>query len=271
MHLDRTLIVIRPRDFTDILDLSVRVVRVFVRPLFFAWLVGAVPAMAINGLLLSGLVEAEVSPDWVVGYLYLMAFLVVWEMPLATSLITLYLGEVTFGNRPTVGQLLTAFRRALPQMLWYQGFLRGLLTLLWFTWPVLYVSWPYLGEVILLERNPMRSSRKNVITTWGRSGSLHRGRSGTLFARWFGALCMGGLLVAAFWLSISFFRWQLFNLPDWSPVMFTVFLPLSVWVVVGFFAVVRFLSYLDLRIRSEGWDIELMLRAEGNRIAEMLE
>ncbi len=271
MHLDRTLIVIRPRDFTDILDLSMRVVRAFVRPLFAAWLLGAVPAMALNGFLLSGWVEKEVSPDWVARYLFVMTFLVVWEMPLATSLITLYLGEVTFGNRPTVRQVFAAFRRLLPQMVWYQVFLRGLLTLPWVSWLVLYVSWPYLTEVILLERNPISSTRKNAITTWRRSTSLHRGRSGTLFARWFGAICMGGLLVAAFWLSVWFFRWQLFDLPEWSPVMFTVFLPLTVWLVVGFFAVVRFLSYLDLRIRNEGWDIELMLRAEGNRIAEMLE
>ena len=45
---------------------------------------------------------------------------------------------------------------------------------------------------------------------------------------------------------------------------------LATWIVIGYFAVVRFLSYLDLRIRSEGWEVELAMRAEGSRIARQL-
>ncbi len=271
MDLDRTRIAIRPRNYVDILDLSLRVVRVFGRPLFLAWSAGVMPAMMFNALLLRGLISPMESPDWPVGYINAMAFLVVWEMPLATVFITLYLGEAMFGNRPSARQILAAFRQALPQLLWYQVAIRALLTIPWFTWLVLYVGWPYLAEVILLERNPMRGGRKDAMTTWRRSADLHRAMSGTLFARWLGACCAGGLLIASLWLSVWFFRWHLFNLPEWSPAMFTVFLPTIVWLVVGFFAVVRFLSYLDLRIRREGWDIELMLRAEGNRVAERLE
>ena len=44
-------------------------------------------------------------------------------------------------------------------------------------------------------------------------------------------------------------------------------LPIAVWLVVGFFTVVRFLSYLDLRIRREGWEVELSPRAEAARLA----
>ncbi len=271
MQLDRTRIAIRPRNYVDILDLSLHVVREFGRPLFFAWIVGAVPAMVLNGVLLWGLVDPIWNPEWPAWYMATMAFLVIWEMPLATVFITLYLGEATFGNHPGAGQMLAVFRRALPQLLWYQVVVRSVLTLFWFTWLVLYTGWPYLNEVILLERNPMTSRRTDATTTWRRSRALHRGMAGELFARWFGACAAGGLLVGSLWLSVWFFRWQLFNLPDWTPIMFTVFLPVSLWLVVGFFAVVRFLSYLDLRIRREGWDIELMLRAEGNRMAERLE
>ncbi len=271
MHLDRTRIAIRPRNYVDILDLSLRVVREFGRPLFFAWVVGVVPAMLLNGLLLWGMVNSEWEPEWPIGYVVGMAFLVVWETPLATAFLTLYLGEATFGNRPGAGRIIAAFLRALPQLLWHQVVVRALLTSVWFTWLVLYTGWPYLNEVILLERNPMTSRRQDVTTTWRRSRGLHRGMAGELFARWIGACCAGGLLIASLWLSVWFFRWRLFNLPDWSPVMFTVFLPTIVWLVVGFLTVARFLSYLDLRIRREGWDIELMLRAEGNRVAERLE
>jgi hypothetical protein len=40
--------------------------------------------------------------------------------------------------------------------------------------------------------------------------------------------------------------------------------------VIGFFAIVRFLSYLELRIRAEGWEIELLLRAEAARLARQI-
>jgi hypothetical protein len=48
--------------------------------------------------------------------------------------------------------------------------------------------------------------------------------------------------------------------------MFTVHLPFALWIVASFFSVVRFLSYLDRRIRNEGWEVELVLRAEAERL-----
>jgi hypothetical protein len=33
------------------------------------------------------------------------------------------------------------------------------------------------------------------------------------------------------------------------------------WIVIVFLTVFRFVSYLDCRIRREGWDVELKLRA----------
>jgi hypothetical protein len=48
--------------------------------------------------------------------------------------------------------------------------------------------------------------------------------------------------------------------------MYTVALPAAEWLVLGYFAVVRYLGYLDLRIRREGWEVELLLRAERARL-----
>ena len=42
--------------------------------------------------------------------------------------------------------------------------------------------------------------------------------------------------------------------------------PLVLWTVAGYFAVVRFLAYVDLRIRREGWEVELVMRAERDRL-----
>ena len=43
--------------------------------------------------------------------------------------------------------------------------------------------------------------------------------------------------------------------------------PLALWIVVMFMTVLRFLCYLDLRIRQEGWEVELLLRAEAAKLA----
>ncbi len=57
---------------------------------------------------------------------------------------------------------------------------------------------------------------------------------------------------------------------DWLPegIFYTIYLPLALWSVIGYLTVVRFLSYLDLRIRREGWEVELVMRAEAARIAQ---
>ena len=55
---------------------------------------------------------------------------------------------------------------------------------------------------------------------------------------------------------------------DWFKL--EVVYPACLWLVVAFLAVVRFLSYLDLRIRHEGWEVELLMRAEALRLATPL-
>ena len=50
--------------------------------------------------------------------------------------------------------------------------------------------------------------------------------------------------------------------------MIHVVVPVALWTVAGFMAVVRFLSYMDLRIRNEGWEVELLLRAAAERLQE---
>ena len=59
---------------------------------------------------------------------------------------------------------------------------------------------------------------------------------------------------------------------DWrlGPVMIKLGAPLAMWLVAMYFTVVRYLCYLDLRIRHEGWEVELRLRAEGVRLASRL-
>ena len=84
------------------------------------------------------------------------------------------------------------------------------------------------------------------------------------------SLAFGGVLLCAIWGALDGLGAVLFYETEFSPADFTVFLPLAAWLVVGYFAVVRFLCYLDLRIRREGWEVELLLRAEGARAGRRL-
>jgi hypothetical protein len=52
--------------------------------------------------------------------------------------------------------------------------------------------------------------------------------------------------------------------------IYTFYYPLALWLVVGYLTVVRFLAYLDLRIRREGWEVELMMRTEAARLTRQL-
>jgi hypothetical protein len=59
---------------------------------------------------------------------------------------------------------------------------------------------------------------------------------------------------------------------DWiqGPWLTHVLLPLAMWIAACYFTVFRFLTYLDARIRQEGWEVELRLRAEANRLTSKL-
>jgi hypothetical protein len=43
---------------------------------------------------------------------------------------------------------------------------------------------------------------------------------------------------------------------------------LGLWLALIFFGVARFLTYIDQRIRMEGWEVELRLRAVGDALEE---
>ena len=86
----------------------------------------------------------------------------------------------------------------LPQLVWYQVILRAGVAAALFseilvlvTLPsciYLFACRPYLPEVILLERNPLRSRRPGQTTTGSRARMLHRGHTSDLFVRWMGSM-----------------------------------------------------------------------------------
>jgi hypothetical protein len=267
MQLDKTRIAIRERNFIDILDLALAVLREHAGPLALALIAGAAPAALLNYWLLSGwLLEDAFDPGDLAGYLFVMSLLVCWELPLATAPITLYLGQALFEERPNTARLLKDLLTSLPQMIFFQVIVRGIFVWFVISIPVPFLGWPYLSEIVLLERNPWRKRSAAGTSTFGRSSNMHGRNRAELFSRWFGSLLLGSLLVLVFWRSLWYLVRVVSGQLESNAPQYTIWLPAALWLVLGFFAVVRFLSYLDLRIRTEGWEVELLLRAEAVRL-----
>jgi hypothetical protein len=157
----------------------------------------------------------------------------------------------------------------MPQALFWERFgreLAGVMSVYFLVWVFPFVTWPYLNEMILLERNPLRTKGANR-STWNRSRLFHKGHYGDNFGRLVGCAVLAAAMASALWLASWHVRGFFTQEYEIDATMFTIHLPVALWMVAAFFTVVRFLSYLDRRIRSEGWEIELVLRAEAERLA----
>lgn len=299
MQLDKTLIVIRERGVFDTLDLALQVFRRHLLPILLALGLLAIPCALLNQWLVGWTVtfdpDAPPLEDQIPGlirFVWNMILLVTLEAPLANTLVTTYLGRAVFQESPRLLEVLQESRSPLGQVvvchLLFRGVLPAWLLLFLvdrnsgFSFPevllillVLAVLLrrmvaPFLNEVVLLERNPLRSRKQHAMTAGKRSAVLHAANPG--------ALINLGLVVAsvASLLTLATFGTCLcvqgIFLDDWSlgRGMFVVAWPFSLWLTTGFLAVVRFLAYLDLRISNEGWEVELRMRAEGLRVTEQL-
>jgi hypothetical protein len=199
-------------------------------------------------------------------YLFRLCMLTLMEIPLATAPMTLYLGHALFMKKPSAKQLVKQFFASLPQLVVFQILFRVPMICLFVTWLLLFGVWPYMNEVILLERNPLFRKRPGQMTTFRRIRSLHGGVAGDLVPRWFASVFFGTALFASLWLSCLALCGLLLNEWGWDGPTFSFFFPFCLWITIGFLAVVRYLSYLDLRIRREGWEVELLMRAEGAKL-----
>lgn len=296
MQLDKTLIVVRERSIFDTLDLALRVLRIYAWPLWVMMFLGAigwaVANLALTGWMLSVDLDAPDSPEAIGGiirYLWTVALLVYLEAPLASAFATVYLGQALFVERPRWRDCVRDVLLFSPRLIWCHVVLRGilvamllvvsidrsssfsgaevLLLLLVMGVSVRRVTAPLLNEIILLERNPLRSTRGHASTVGRRSSMLHGPASGNLITLGFTlgifALPLVVVLVATFWALVALFAQDL----EVIPLVLHVGYPLALWLTATYLTVVRFLSYLDLRIRFEGWEVELRLRAEANRLA----
>ena len=266
--LDNHQIAIRERGYLELLDLGLWVLRSQAGHLFLALLAGIGPLVVLNAWLLNRFAAVPSGePPWM--FLIMMLIAVLWEAPLATAPATMCLGRALFNRPLEPRQIAREFADSLPQLVLYQVLFRGLLMATVVACVVPLVANPYLNEVILLERNPLRAVGKQAISTGRRSWMLHRGRGGDFFIYGMLNVIIGLILVAAFWGSLAVTARLFLNEQDRTGAFYTCLYPAALWLVAAYFTVVRFLAYLDLRICCEGWEVELLMRAERDRWMKM--
>ena len=293
MQLDRTHVKVRVRTLSEIGDLALIMLRQYPKAIAGAFLIGAAPWMIANAILLYwlpireagyGLDDEEANAE-LLRYGWWMAVLVFLQTPAAGVVTTIYLGQAVFEQRPTIGAALdeakkqfwrwfphlAIYRLATPAMVvvalcWGQEanpfpdvFLSGM----FFLWGVvLRAARPFVPEMILLELCPIRSKDPTKVSLSRRSKSLHGPGASDLGGRF---IAIGAMLVvigACLLYSMVFVRGVISGNWNLGLVTLLVFYPLSLWLVSGISVLVRLLTYLDTRIRFEGWDVELALRAE---------
>jgi hypothetical protein len=292
VQFDKTTIVVRERGMLDTLDLSLHVLREYAGPLAAAMFLGVVPLMAVNYLLIGWMdrgLDEESGLPW--RLLYHLALQIYLQAPLAGIFATAYLGQAVFSEEPRFREVVRNVVRMLPRIAWchllirgvglgwalllmvprhagFDGLWEGGLLLLLVAYASLVRAFrPFINEIVLLERTPLRSQGDRVTTVGRRSRMLHGANAGEWLSRWIGACLLGVLLTMSAYGTMYFLvsvAWE-----DWrqGPLLVRYLMPLAMWIVAGFFTVFRFLTYLDARIRQEGWEVELRLRAEAVRMA----
>jgi hypothetical protein len=258
MTYGRTLIVIRERSFLDLLDLAFVVVRGRPVALGLTALAGMAPFAVLNVWLFSA--NDLTSGLWVP--------LLLMEAPWATAPLTIVMGDLMFGVRARPGRIFKTLVVSFPALFLTQFLIRGVLLLTFIGYVLVPARYPFLDEVLLLERvGPFRAL--------GRSRAICRGFEGELFIRWIGQIILGATFALCFQngaevlgsvLAGGDLAWEQGAQLDAGDLLFQA----GVWIAIAFFAVVRFLSYIDRRTRLEGWEVELRLRSVGRALEERL-
>lgn len=293
MQLDQTHLVIRKRVQTEIADLALVMIRKYPTALLIGLTLGAIPWAILNWCLLAwipireaefGLSDDDAAME-LYRYLAWMTLLVFAQAPAAGAWTTYYLGQSVFEKRPTWASVRSQVRKFFPRWFWHLAVIRLTIPVMIFLavrWGqpfdqtadfVVYfavLAWllivragrPFLPEIILLEQCPVRSEDPSAITLRRRMRVLHKPMAGELTARMFNVSVAATIVVLAVFYTFGFLRG--ITLGEWNQDSFSylVLFPAALWLVAIISVYYRLLNYLDTRIRLEGWEVELAVRAE---------
>jgi len=296
VQLDRTHVTIRVRTLSEIGDLALLMIRRYPHAFFHAFFLGAFAWIVANAILLGWLPaaflgEGVFESDAVFEqyrYVFWMITLVFLQTPIAGALTTYSLGQSIFEKQPTLRKTIRDVRAMFWPLVWVLGVKRlaiPAMLVVALRWdqpasgffdvfvPICFMllaalvrsSRPFVGEMIVLERCPIRGKTEHVITLKRRSKALHSPMASELGGRFLTISMTLFVLLACLFFSMVWLRGLLFGV--WAPdaLAMHVFFPLSLWLIASFSVVVKLLNYLDARIRLEGWEVELAIRAEAIR------
>lgn len=248
----RTRVAIRERDTREIIDLALALIRREGWALLRWWLLG----MFLPFFLIQAVILLAYPRIWTDNYDTSVLLILLGSVAIAalflngvtSGLITAHLGLTVFDAQPSFATVLR---------IWLSGLGSRLVTLL------LPFSSPMLNEVIFLER----------LSFWRRADRVRfRQRLKTLASYGLTINSYGGLqawltvLIAVLTILIVFATGQVVGgSVSWG--LFLLALHLGLAIAGGYLAVVRFLTYLNVRIKYEGWDVELAMRAAAARLA----
>ncbi len=255
MKLELLSVAVRERSLAELFDLGLLLARRHAFDLMVLGAIGALPFAALNWWLF-----AHADPeDWSAMYWFLV--LVAAEVPLATAPITAYLGEAMFSQRASRKDAVRVALARTPALALF-GLWRGVMAF----FPVLLLLYPpHAVEVLLLERQRLRATFK---------------RANDLASNWRGELTSH--LIASYAVLATGVALTLFATAEAVKLLFWGFggedgilswlhpahppIHALLWPFIAYLAVVRFLAYIDLRTRREGWEVELELRRAGRRL-----
>lgn len=274
MKLDGAIFAIEPRSVGACLDLAI----VFLRK--HAWgtaqllALFALPSVALTWWLIT-------YSDWT---LYGTMLLFVLECPFFGTALVIAAGNRMFGDEFSPWLGVRQMLRRLPLFATLMVIVRCItwLAMFFFVFPAYLVSTRYgfLSEILYLE-----ASRAGKYES--RLNDLMSGSFGNLLGRLVGLMLFYVLSVLALFLLVDLTSDQLFDLPVFigrisgnfdsedeimtllsrDPRVAVVLMSLC-WLVYPVTRLAWMLCYLDLRIRKEGWDVELDFRVEARRLEQ---
>lgn len=248
-------VALRERGFLDIVDLTLRFLvahaKIYLRLAAFA----LVPIAAATTYLVQGL-------EPILGWSILVAVGFFVQVPF-----TILAGRLVFADdvrvREVLRDSLRVFFRALGlRILQVVAIVIGSFTCivpgLW-----LAVIWFFANEVLVLE-----GSRPTA--TLGRAKRLVDRRFGEAVVALIGLIVLQVAIVLAFESSARVVASELLQLPTpespWKTGAPTILAAIGFWLFVPFGTTARFFVYLDLRTRSEAWDVQTKFAALAARL-----
>lgn len=305
MQFDKTAITISQRRLLDLFDLSLIVLRSYFGTIVLCSFIGIAPFALLNFVLTLPLWEYENlamrSADFSDPLAYRVRFyiiqmvLVFWQMPLALSGLTYFIGQAVFVEQQSIKQV---FKSCLSR--WFQlalvlGFFRfgllGYLQLLFMFYnPELNIGLelgiclflicgsvfvtraarPFAPEILVLERTNL--SKKTSSNTSPSYAQRNKWLHSMQFSDNFGShlllsfIAMWG--VACLSISLVLLTGVISKNWIWSEWVDLIGLPIACWIIAIWMTIIRFLLYMNTRIQTEGWEVELKFKAESERLAE---